>query len=125
MNLNIFKSNVFYPNISELEKHRLYVKEDEINEFWDSLTLIEMENLLTMRDKNIIYFLEKYLEHYLKLKERKASSTEAYEISIQGKLIAHIYDCKIFKSSNFLKEVNEMFSSFLIASKFIEEDIKE
>ena len=73
------------------------MEEDEVTQYWDSLNLIEREHLLTLDEQNIIYYLNNYIEYYLK--ERKITPTDAYEVSKQGKTLLEVYDCKIFKSN--------------------------
>ena len=94
--MNQYKSK-FFPHPVALTNHRLSISSEELSEYWNSLTLTEMERILVIHDQFLIcqILVGEYLQYYLN--NKKVSSGEYFYVMYKQKILLWVYDAKIFR----------------------------
>ena len=101
--INDFKSSI-YANRKNII--RLPITEEELETFWDNLTLIEMEQLFTIADHYINNYLLQIVSEYLPLRKHPQDTYIAcYNDSKTSEYpLMYVYDCKLFRGTIYSKE---------------------
>lgn len=96
------------------DHQRLSVLEEEIEAFWDSRNLVEMEQIFTISCSYVINFMFNHLlTPYI---NSRRTTTDAYTLSLldehhQEQVAMYIYDCKLFRANIYSREENDFISS--------------
>lgn len=82
--------------------------QEELDQFWDTLSLQEMGEILTIKNEYIVNFIvQQLLQPYINT--RKIIYEAFIASRVEGneeKPLLYSYDCKIFRSSTYSKEEN-------------------
>lgn len=90
--------------------------EKELREFYETRTLAELEQILTLKDEKIVEYVWQYFSYYVANRKNK-SDRDAYCLRDGERVLLYFYDCRLFRHSGYEKEDNELMSAFLLGCR--------